>query len=136
MRVNTAYANETWRDNKTVEERNEEILILSAVCSPYFTCRAICRRKKFINAVSSIIIPYVVRAKCIIVKLRGQQVVCKTHKKRDCNCLSVYAITKFLPAMSILMYIAQNEYQESSREIAKQNTIMARTEIDFVDTMK
>lgn len=40
--------------------------------------------------------------------------------------------------MSILMYIAQNEYQESSREIAKQNAVMTRAEIDFVghDTMK
>ncbi|XP_029178691.1 trissin receptor-like [Nylanderia fulva] len=35
--------------------------------------------------------------------------------------------------MNILMYIVQNEYQESSREIAKQNAVMARTEIDFVD---
>lgn len=35
--------------------------------------------------------------------------------------------------MNILMYIVQNEYQESSRETAKQNTVMARTEIDFVN---
>ncbi|XP_072761496.1 uncharacterized protein [Anoplolepis gracilipes] len=34
--------------------------------------------------------------------------------------------------MSSFMYIVQNEYQESSREIAKQNAVMARTEIDFI----
>ncbi|KAG5347052.1 QRFPR protein, partial [Acromyrmex charruanus] len=34
--------------------------------------------------------------------------------------------------MSILMYIVQNEYKGSSGETAKQNAVMARTQIDFV----
>ncbi|XP_077278037.1 trissin receptor-like isoform X2 [Temnothorax americanus] len=35
--------------------------------------------------------------------------------------------------MSILMYIVQSEYQGSPGETAKQNAVMARTQIDFVD---
>ncbi|KAG5307983.1 NPFF1 protein, partial [Acromyrmex insinuator] len=35
--------------------------------------------------------------------------------------------------MSILMYIVQNEYKGSPGETAKQNAVMARTQIDFVD---
>jgi len=34
--------------------------------------------------------------------------------------------------MSILMYIVQNEYKGSPGETAKQNAVMARTQIDFV----
>jgi len=70
-------------------KRNEKIFILAR--SPYFTRRAICRRKKFIKAPLSIIIPRVA-AKRIGDELAGAKRAKNEGDKLSCRAASLVCI--------------------------------------------